>query len=104
MSYAFALVSIAVGLTLESDAIQEARIALGGVAHKPWRVPEAEKMLEGEAPNRDRYKDAAEAIIAGAAGFTHNSFKIDLARRAIVRALEQAASGRPQIQSLKAIR
>jgi len=104
MSYAFALVSVAVGLSLEGDTIKEARIALGGVAHKPWRVPEAEKLLTDKARSRADYGEAADAILEGAIGFAHNSFKIVLARRAIVRALEQAASGTPQIQSEKAIR
>jgi len=104
MSYAFALVSVAVGLELEGDTIEEARIALGGVAHKPWRVPEAEQVLKNKTTDRERYGAAADAILEGAIGFSHNSFKIGLARRAIVRALEQAASGTPQIQSEKAIR
>jgi len=104
MSYAFALVSVAVGLELEGDTIEEARIALGGVAHKPWRVPEAEQVLKNKTTDRERYGAAADAILEGAIGFSHNSFKIGLARRAIVRALEQAASGTPQIQSEKATR
>ena len=103
LSYAFALVSVAVGLELEGGAIKEARIALGGVAHKPWRVPDAEKRLMGQQPGRKTFGEAADAILEGAAGFAHNSFKIELARRAIVRALEQAAAGTPQSQSVKVI-
>jgi xanthine dehydrogenase YagS FAD-binding subunit len=104
MSYAFALVSVAVGLALDGDTITEARIALGGVAHKPWRVPDAEKLLMNKVGNRGSYGEVADAILQDASGFTHNSFKIALARRAIIRALEQASAGTPQIQSEKAIR
>jgi xanthine dehydrogenase YagS FAD-binding subunit len=103
LSYAFALVSVAAGLKLEAGAIKEARLALGGVAHKPWRVPDAEKSLEGQKPSRKTFGKAADVLLQGAKGFAHNSFKIELARRAIVRTLEQAAAGTPQIQSVKAI-
>jgi xanthine dehydrogenase YagS FAD-binding subunit len=103
LSYAFALVSVAAGLKLEAGAIKEARLALGGVAHKPWRVPDAEKSLEGQKPSRKAFGKAADVLLQGAKGFAHNSFKIELARRAIVRTLEQAAAGTPQIQSVKAI-
>ena len=103
LSYAFALVSVAAGLELEAGAIKEARLALGGVAHKPWRVPDAEKSLEGQKPSRKAFGEAADRLLQGAKGFAHNSFKIELARRAIIRTLEQAAAGTPQIQSVKAI-
>jgi xanthine dehydrogenase YagS FAD-binding subunit len=103
LSYAFALVSVAVGLKLEAGAIREARLALGGVAHRPWRVPDAEKSLEGQKPSRKAFGEAADIILQGAKGFAHNSFKIELARRAIVRTLEQAVAGTPQSQSMKAI-
>jgi xanthine dehydrogenase YagS FAD-binding subunit len=103
LSYAFALVSVAVGLKLEAGAIKEARLALGGVAHKPWRVPDAEKRLAGQQPSRKAFGEAADIILQGAKGFAHNSFKIELARRAIVRTLEQAAAGTPQSQSVKVI-
>jgi xanthine dehydrogenase YagS FAD-binding subunit len=103
LSYAFALVSVAAGLKLEAGAIKEARLALGGVAHKPWRVPDAEKRLVGQQPSRKAFGEAADTILQGAKGFAHNSFKIELARRAIVRTLEQAAAGTPQSQSVKAI-
>jgi xanthine dehydrogenase YagS FAD-binding subunit len=95
LSYAFALVSVAAGLKLEGRAIKEARLALGGVAHRPWRVPAAEKRLEGQQPSRKAFGEAADLILQGAKGFAHNSFKIELARRAIVRTLEQAAAGTP---------
>ena len=103
LSYAFALVSVAVGLDLDGGAIKQARIALGGVAHKPWRVPGAEAALKDKAPDRKAFGKAADALLQGAAGFAHNNFKIELARRAIIRALEQAAAGTPQSQSVKAI-
>ena len=103
LSYAFALVSVAAGLKLEAGAIKEARLALAGVAHKPWRVPDAEKRLKGQQPSRKAFGEAADIILQGAKGFAHNSFKIELARRAIVRTLEQAAAGTPQSQSVKVI-
>jgi xanthine dehydrogenase YagS FAD-binding subunit len=96
LSYAFALVSVAVGLEMEGDTVREARIALGGVAHKPWRVPEAEALLRGRAAGREAFDAAAERLLQGAQGQGHNDFKIELARRAIRRALAQAAAGRPQ--------
>ncbi len=89
-SYAFALVSVAAGLEMDGDTIKTARIALGGVAHKPWRVPEAEAMLVGKAATHDNFLPVAERILQGAQGFGHNTFKIELARRAVVRALRQA--------------
>jgi len=84
-SYAFALVSVATGLDLENNLIKEARIALGGLAHKPWRVKEAEDFLKDKEPNMANFASAAEIILQGAKGFEHNSFKIELAKRAIVR-------------------
>jgi xanthine dehydrogenase YagS FAD-binding subunit len=103
LSYAFALVSVAAALRIEAGAIRDARVALGGVAHKPWRVPDAEQTLEGQQPSRKVFGEAADVILRDAIGFAHNSFKIELARRAIVRALEQAAAGTPQSQSVKVI-
>jgi len=96
LSYAFALVSVAVALRMEDGIIAEARIALGGVAHKPWRVPEAEALLAGKPPSEAAFHAAAERLLAGALGQGDNDFKIELARRAIVRALGQAAAGTPQ--------
>lgn len=84
-SYSFALVSVATGLDLDGNIIKEARIALGGLAHKPWRVPEAEAFLEGKTATRDNFAAAADIILTGAQGYEHNSFKIELAKRAIVR-------------------
>jgi xanthine dehydrogenase YagS FAD-binding subunit len=103
LSYAFALVSVAVGLSLAGETVSEARIALGGVAHKPWRVPEAEVMLAGKPATADNFARAADRLVRGARGFGHNDFKIALAKRAIARALAQAARGTPQSQSDKRI-
>ncbi|WP_294303110.1 xanthine dehydrogenase family protein subunit M [uncultured Chryseobacterium sp.] len=84
-SYAFALVSVATAFKIENDQITEARIALGGVAHKPWRNKEAEEYLKGKAPSREHFAQAADLILAEAQGFKHNRFKIDLAKKAIIR-------------------
>ncbi|TWI58578.1 xanthine dehydrogenase YagS FAD-binding subunit [Pseudomonas duriflava] len=92
-SYAFALVSVAAGLELNGTSIGAARIALGGVAHKPWRCPEVEAALIGKPATEESYRMAADALLQGAVGFEHNRFKIELARRAIVRALSEAAAG-----------
>ena len=100
-SYAFALVSVAAGLRMEGGAIQEARIALGGVAHKPWRDEAAEALLQGQAPGPEAFGRVADHILADAKGYPGNTFKIGLARKAIVRALAQAAAGTPQQPSDK---
>jgi xanthine dehydrogenase YagS FAD-binding subunit len=93
-------------MEMEGDGgrIGEARFALGGVAHKPWRDPEAEAMLRDQAPDRPVFERAAEHALRGAKGHGHNGFKIGLARRAVVRALEQVAAGTPQSQTDKRIR
>jgi xanthine dehydrogenase YagS FAD-binding subunit len=103
LSYAFALVSVAVGLELDGGTIKEARFALGGVAHKPWRNAQAEAALRGQAASEAAFAQAADLVLRDAKGFGHNTFKIDLARRTIVRALSQAARGAPQSQSNKKI-
>jgi xanthine dehydrogenase YagS FAD-binding subunit len=103
LSYAFALVSVAVGLELEGGVIKEARFALGGVAHKPWRNPQAEAALRGRAADAAAFAQAADIVLQDAKGFGRNTFKISLARRAIVRALTQAVRGTPQLQSNKKI-
>jgi xanthine dehydrogenase YagS FAD-binding subunit len=84
-SYAFALVSVATALELDGKAIREARIALGGVAHKPWRIKEAENYLIGKVADESSFAGAAEIILKGAQGFKYNQFKIELAKRAIIR-------------------
>jgi xanthine dehydrogenase YagS FAD-binding subunit len=103
LSYAFALVSVAVGLELDGSKIKEGRFALGGVAHKPWRSAQAEAALRGQPASEATFAQAADLVLRDAKGFGHNTFKIDLARRAIVRALSQAARGTPQSQSNKKI-
>lgn len=90
-SYAFALVSVAVGLTMEGKQIKEARLALGGVAHKPWRNTEAEEALTNQEATIANFEKAAAIIMQDAKGYGDNTFKIELAKRAIVRALKQAA-------------
>ncbi len=92
-SYAFALVAVAAALEMDGQTIRSARIALGGVAHKPWRLPEAEALLVGKTANQEAFASAADALLQGAVGFEHNQFKIELARRSIVRALGDAAGG-----------
>jgi xanthine dehydrogenase YagS FAD-binding subunit len=104
LSYAFALVSVAAALELDGDTIKEARLALGGVAHKPWRDPTAEAALRGQTADQPAFSRAADILLRDARGYEHNTFKIDLARRAVVRALRQAAAGTPQSQADKKIR
>jgi xanthine dehydrogenase YagS FAD-binding subunit len=104
LSYAFALVSIAAALELEGDMIKQARLALGGIAHKPWRDTAVEMMLRGQAPKAVNFGRAADLLLRDARGHEHNAFKIELARRGIVRTLTQAAQATPQSQSDKKIR
>ncbi len=92
-SYAFALVSVAAALEMNGGNIGQARIALGGVAHKPWRATEAEKFLVGKAATEANFKAAAEAEMRNAKPLEHNKFKVELGRRAIVRALQMAMNG-----------
>src|SRR6266849_5179877 len=104
LSYAFALVAVAAALAIENGVIKEARLALGGVAHKPWRDRETEALLHGMPASGESFARGADNVLRGARGFGHNDFKIELARRAIVRTLTQAASGTPQSQTDKRIR
>ena len=103
LSYAFALVSVAAALRLEDGLVAEVRVALGGVAHKPWRDHVAESFMLGRPPERAAFETFAQRVLTDARGYGHNDFKIPLARRAIVRALEQAAAGTPQSQVDKVI-
>jgi len=90
-SFAFALVSVAVILDVGPDQqIREARVALGGVAHKPWRIPAAEESLRGRQAAEPAFRAAAEILLRGAKPYRYNGFKIELARRAVVRALSTA--------------
>jgi len=103
LSYAFALVSVAVGLEMDGNTIRQARFALGGVAHKPWRDPSAEAALNGQVANPEAFRRAADVLLRDARAYAHNAFKIELARRAMIRAFSQAARGTPQSQSNKKI-
>jgi xanthine dehydrogenase YagS FAD-binding subunit len=86
-SYAFALVSVAAALEAENGVIKNVRLALGGVAHKPWRAFKAEKVLAGAAASGEAFRRAAEAELADAKGYAHNRFKIELAKRIIISVL-----------------
>jgi xanthine dehydrogenase YagS FAD-binding subunit len=104
LSYAFALVSVAAALELEGNTIKQARLALGGVAPKPWRDEAVEAALRGKSATQASFTQAADLLLRDARGYAHNAFKIPLAHRAIVRALTQAAQATPQSQSVKKIR
>jgi xanthine dehydrogenase YagS FAD-binding subunit len=90
-SYAFALVSVAAGLEMDGSTIKSAGLALGGVAHKPWRVPEAEAALTGKPATRETFAQAAELTVQGAKTYEHNAFKVELAKQCVVKVLMQAA-------------
>jgi xanthine dehydrogenase YagS FAD-binding subunit len=95
-SYAFAVLSIAVAFDLKDGAFANVRIALGGVAHKPWRATKAEAVLDGQTPSPALFARAADAELADARGHGHNDFKIPLARRLIVAALRDLTDSREQ--------
>ncbi len=95
-SYAFAVASAAAALRVDGGTIAEARIALGGVALKPWRAREAEAMLVGTTPDAASFRRAAEAALSDAKPSGDNAFKIELARRIVVRTLTMAAAGTPE--------
>jgi xanthine dehydrogenase YagS FAD-binding subunit len=95
-SFAFAVVSAAAGLRIEQGTIRDARLALGGVAAKPWRARAAEEMLAGSSPGPDAFHRAAKAALADAKPSGDNQFKIELAQRILVRALTLAAAGTPR--------
>ncbi|OON67048.1 FAD binding domain-containing protein [Hymenobacter sp. CRA2] len=91
-SYAFALVSVAAALSLDGQTIKDARLAMGGVAHKPWRLSEAEKSLIGKPATEATFRQAADIAMRGAKAFKYNEYKLKLAPNAIVQALKNAAS------------
>lgn len=101
LSYAFALVSVAAAVQLDGSTISQARVALGGVAHKPWRDPGVEATIVGQPVGDLAFSNLAGALLTGAIGQGANTFKIELARAAIIRALRQACSGTPQSQANK---
>jgi xanthine dehydrogenase YagS FAD-binding subunit len=92
-SYAFALVSVAAALETKGNQIQQSRIVLGSVAHKPWRSAEAEKALAGKPATEETFRQAAEIAMSGAKPLKHNAYKVELGKRAIVLALQRAMSG-----------
>jgi xanthine dehydrogenase YagS FAD-binding subunit len=89
-SYEFALVSVALVIETQGGTITSARVALGGVAPKPWWSAEAEAALIGQPATTAQFRAAADAALAGAIGRGHNDFKIELAKRALVRTLSDA--------------
>lgn len=90
-SYAFALVSVAAGLELEGNTIRQARLVLGSVAHKPWRIAEAEAALIGRPASEETFRAAAAIALRGARPLAHNAYKVELGQRAVVRALMRAS-------------
>jgi xanthine dehydrogenase YagS FAD-binding subunit len=92
-SYAFALVSVAVALEVKNNQIKQVRIVLGSVAHKPWRSTEAENALVGKSANDETFQQAAQIAMKGAKPLAHNTYKIELGKRAIVLALQKAMNG-----------
>jgi xanthine dehydrogenase YagS FAD-binding subunit len=91
-SYAFALASCAAALDVQGGRIRAARLALGGVGTKPWRAAEAEQSLAGQEVSGRSFRRAAEVALQGARTRPDNEFKVELARRTIVRALNRAAA------------
>jgi len=96
-SYAFALVSAAAGLELSGGTIRSARLAVGGVALKPWRSEEAEALLVGKPANRMSYQAAAERALTGAKTYEHNAFKVEMAKETILRAFTLAQENGSQV-------
>lgn len=92
-SYAFALISVAAALDIQDGEIQQARMALGGVAHKPWRSPEVEQFLKGKPAETATFQQAAEIALRDAKPLKYNAFKVDMTKRAIRRALTVSAQG-----------
>jgi xanthine dehydrogenase YagS FAD-binding subunit len=92
-SYAFALISVAAAIETAGNEIKAVRIALGSVAHKPWRAAEAENALVGKAATEDNFKAAATIALKDAKPLEHNLYKVELTRKAIARALLQAMKG-----------
>src|SRR5688572_23699616 len=92
-SYAFALVSVAAALETNGNNIKQARVTLGGVAHKPWRSMEAERALVGQAATDETFRVAAEATFRDAKPLAHNAYKVELGKRAVVLALQRAMAG-----------
>ena len=98
-SFEFALASAAAALEMQGGHIRSARLVLGGVATKPWRVPEAEQLLSGAAADEKTFRAAAEAALKGAAPRRYNAYKVELAKKAVVRALTAAAQAKVESQA-----
>jgi xanthine dehydrogenase YagS FAD-binding subunit len=96
-SYAFALISVAAGLELDGNTVKSAGLALGGVALKPWRLVEAEKVLVGKPATEENFRQSAEILLRGAKGYEHNTFKIEMAKQGVVRALSVASKGTSEV-------
>jgi xanthine dehydrogenase YagS FAD-binding subunit len=92
-SYAFALVAVAAALETNGNNIQQARVVLGGVAHKPWRSAEADRVLLGKPATEETFRAAAEAALQDAKPLEHNGYKVELGKRAIALALQRAMTG-----------
>ena len=92
-SYAFALISVAAGLEMDGGNVKSAGLAVGGVALKPWRIVEAERVLVGKPAAAESFRQSAEILLHGAKGYDHNTFKIELAKQGVVRALTLASQG-----------
>ena len=90
-SYAFALVAVAAALEMDGPLVRQARVVLGGVAHKPWRSREAEAALAGRPASAESFGRAAELALAGSRPLAHNAYKVELGKRAVVRALMRAS-------------
>lgn len=89
-SYAFALISVAAAVDLQGDSIKDVRLGMGGVAHKPWRLTEAENFLKGKMATEATFRQAAELVMKNAKGYGHNNFKLKLAPNTVVEALKTA--------------
>lgn len=89
-SYAFALISVAVALDVSGNTINNARLTMGGVAHKPWRLTSVEKFLIGKSATKETFGQAADMAMEGAVSFTYNNFKIKMGKAAVAEALQQA--------------
>ncbi len=93
-SYAFALISVAAAMEVENGAVKDVRVALGGVAHKPWRALKLESSLKGRPATEESFRAAAETELAEAKPLSHNQFKVELAKRTITAVLVELAGGR----------
>lgn len=89
-SYAFALVSVAAAVDMQGETIKDVRLGMGGVAHKPWRLTEAENFLQGKSASEANFRQAAELAMRNAKGYGYNNFKLKLAPNTLVEALKTA--------------